>query len=139
MQEEPGIMGDRTWGEESWERNHTWKRDHGKRNHGRGIMGEGTWEEESWERNHGRGIMGEGIMEEESWERNHGNLAHLGGLWGGIWKHLKASGGAWGSKVLLEVKSAKTMAFYSQRGRDRAFRVDGSDPTLTISAACAQK
>ena len=48
-------------GKESWERNH------GKRHHGRGIMGESSWEE-SWERNHGKRNHGKGIMGGESWE-----------------------------------------------------------------------
>ncbi len=149
-----GIMGEESWKEESWEE--SWERNHGKRNHGKGIMGEESWEEESWEEESWERYHWRGIMTEESWERNLGRRNHGGGImgeesWefgasgrprGGIWKHLKASGrhlgGHWGPRGSMR-KNAKTIAFYSQRGCHRAFRVDGSDPTLTISAACAQK
>ncbi len=41
--------------------------------------------------------------------------------------------------MVLEGKLVKTIVFYQRKSRDRPFRVHGSDPTLTISAACAQK
>ena len=44
-----------------------------------------------------------------------------------------------GSREDFQRKCAKIIVFYSINGRDRAFRVDGSDVTLTVPAACAQK
>ena len=43
------------------------------------------------------------------------------------------------SREDFEGKCAKIIVFYNQNGRDRAFRVDGSNVTLTVPAACAQK
>ena len=47
--------------------------------------------------------------------------------------------GTKGSRDDFDVKCAKTIVFYCQKWRDRAFRLDGSDVTRTKSAACAQK
>ena len=54
-------------------------------------------------------------------------------------KPLDPPGGHLGSQTTLEVKYAKTITFFCRKWRDRPFRVDGSDATLTISAACTQK
>ena len=64
---------------------------------------------------------------------------HLGLIWEDSGE---ASGGIRGSRRLeaaLEAKVLKTIVFYRRKWRERPFRVDGSDLTLTISAACAQK
>ena len=67
--------------------------------------------------------------------RCHQKMGHLGGIWEGS----GGQGGAQGARGHLEGKCAKTIVFFCRKWRDRPFRVDGSDPTLTISAACAQK
>ena len=86
---------------------------------------------------------------------------------GAIWKHLESSGGTQetprrhqeaakrhrrhpgdtqhapgGTKSCrghLEEKCAETILFYSKTLRDRPFCEDGSEVTLTKSAACSQK
>ena len=117
-------------------------------------------QEESWRRNHRRRNHEGGIA---IWETSGGIWRHLGGIWrhlGGIWhpggtqeaprrhpgdtqRHPEAPrrhpGGTQEAKGVLEAKCAKTYVFYCRKWRDRAFRVDGSDPTLTDPAACAQK
>ena len=47
--------------------------------------------------------------------------------------------GTKGSREDFQQKRAKIIVFYSKNGRDRPFRVDGSDATLTVPSACAQK
>ena len=54
-------------------------------------------------------------------------------------RHPGTPRGTKGSRSHFEVKSAKAMLLYSKNGRDRPFRVDGSDVTLTVPAACAQE
>ena len=44
-----------------------------------------------------------------------------------------------GSREDFDVKCPKTNVFYSKNGAREPFRVDGSDVTLTVPAACAQK
>ena len=43
------------------------------------------------------------------------------------------------SREGFDTKCAKTIKFYCQKWRERPFRVDGSDVTLTVPAAWAQK
>ena len=44
-----------------------------------------------------------------------------------------------GSREDFQRKCAKIIVFYSKNGAREPFRVDGSDVTLTVPAACAQK
>ena len=48
-------------------------------------------------------------------------------------------GGSQGPRAVFDEKCAKTIVFYSKNDASDHFRVDGSDVTLTKSAACAQK
>ena len=51
----------------------------------------------------------------------------------------RRQGGAQEARGNLEANVLKTIEFYRRKWRARPFRVDGSDPTLTMSATCAQK
>ena len=51
----------------------------------------------------------------------------------------EAPGGSQGTRGVFDAKCAKTIVFYSKNGAREPFRVDGSDVTLTVPAACAQK
>ena len=42
-------------------------------------------------------------------------------------------------EAALEAKCAKTIVFFQQKSRDRVFRLDGSDPTLTVCDIYCQK
>ena len=44
-----------------------------------------------------------------------------------------------GSREDFDVKCAKIIMFYNKNGAREPFRVDGSDVTLAVPAACAQK
>ena len=56
-----------------------------------------------------------------------------------IWRYLEASGEHLEARGVLEGKCTKTCMFFHGKLRGRPFRVGGSAPTLTKSAACAQK
>ena len=47
--------------------------------------------------------------------------------------------GSQGTREVVEVQCANTIIFYCQKWRNWPFRVDRSGPTITKSAACAQK
>ena len=105
--------------------------------------------EESWRRN-----PGGGILEEESRRRNPGGgilKEALQGQPGGTQavasgatrrpsrRPLELSGGTSLARGLLKGFCAKFIMLFCQKWRERPFRVDGSEVTCTISAACAQK
>ena len=48
-------------------------------------------------------------------------------------------GDSQGTRVVFDEKCPETIVFYSKSDASNQFRVDGSDVTLTKSAACAQK
>ena len=127
--------------------------------HGGAIM-----EQQSWRSNHG----GE-IMEEKSWRRTHvegvvegiWRQRHPGGLQeaprrlpggaqeaprrhpGGAQRHPEGTqrhpGGSQGAKGIFETKCNKTVKIDSKNEASDHFRLDGSDVTITVPAACAQK
>ena len=47
--------------------------------------------------------------------------------------------GTKGSRKVFEVRCSEAIVFYTEKWRDRPFRVDGSDVTLTVPAGCTQK
>ena len=51
----------------------------------------------------------------------------------------EAPRGTRSTRDAFQVKCAKTIVFYSKNDAGDDFRVDGSDVTITKSAACAQK
>ena len=79
------------------------------------------------------------MMEESSRGTRRVILEASEPTWKPSGKPLDPPGGHLGSQTTLGVKYAKTLVFFCRKWRDRPFRVDGSDATLTISAACAQK
>ena len=62
---------------------------------------------------------------------------------GGPQRHPKGAqrhpGGSQRTRGVFDEKCAKSIVFYSKNDASDQFRVDGSDVTLTKSAACAQK
>ena len=107
--------------------------------HGEGII----MEKESWRRNHGGGLI-----EEESWRslEASGDIweasgRHLGGIWeasGRLWASSGSSLRPPGLRERLGGKMCQNICVFCQRKwRKGPFRVDGSDPTLTVYRACA--
>ena len=48
-------------------------------------------------------------------------------------------GASQGTRVVFDKECAETIEFYNENEAREQFRVDGSDVTLTKSAACAEK
>ena len=73
------------------------------------------------------------------WEAFGRASEELSGIWRALWEAFWSLGEPGEPKIALAPKCAKTPAFFCRKWCDRPFRVDGSDPTLTLTVcdACA--
>ena len=107
-----------------------------------GVAGGGILQEASWRRHHGGGTMdkapwrrhlGGGILKNVSWRTQEASRRHPEGTQEAPRSIQETPGGTKEARGILEAKCAKTYLFFCQKWRDRVFRVDGSDLTLTIA------
>ena len=107
-------------------------------------------EQKLWKTNHG-GVILQGIWRKKcpgaTWKlRRHspGGTQEVPRTHpGGAQKHPEGTqrhqGAHQEARQVCKVKSTKTIRFYCKNDATDHFRVDGSDVTLTVTAACAQK